>query len=158
MSTNLTAHFNNAQVFNNLYLKATLKENFETYGATCCGSLAKTRDPCAGPSPTAIPTAPKDTKYFVTLTISMPYSKVSFGVASRDNSQLALYDILRCVYRPSSTRRSRTSTRGPWRARQAQQLTTSKSSPSQKRSAARAASTSKPRCNAKCILFEFSLM
>jgi len=49
MTKNLTTYFNR-QYFHHLYLKGTMKEFLETYGAACCGSLAKTRDPCAASS------------------------------------------------------------------------------------------------------------
>ena len=45
MTTNMTAHFNREHS-HHLYLKGTMAEFFEAYGATCCGSLGKTRDPC----------------------------------------------------------------------------------------------------------------
>ena len=45
MTTNMTAHFN-LQYSHHLYLKSTMKEFLEAYGAACCGSLGKTRDPC----------------------------------------------------------------------------------------------------------------
>jgi len=45
MTKNLTTYFNR-QYFHHLYLKSTMKEFVQTYGAACCGSLAKAHDPC----------------------------------------------------------------------------------------------------------------
>ena len=45
MSTNVTAHFIR-EYSHKLYLKDTMKEFVEAYGAVCCGSLGKARDPC----------------------------------------------------------------------------------------------------------------
>jgi hypothetical protein len=45
MTKNLTAQFHTAYG-HHLYLKSTTKEFVQTYGAACCGSLAKARDPC----------------------------------------------------------------------------------------------------------------
>jgi len=60
MTTDLTAHFN-TEFMHHLYLKGTIKgtmrEFVQTYSATCCGSLAKPRDPCASGKPNDLPTA-----------------------------------------------------------------------------------------------------
>ena len=45
MTKNLTTYFNR-QYFHHLYLNSTMKEFVQTYGAACCGSLAKAHDPC----------------------------------------------------------------------------------------------------------------
>jgi hypothetical protein len=120
MTKDLTPHFNfPVYWYHELYLKGTMKEFLETYGAACCGGLAKTRDPCevilAAPesassvlsrgqhvlltvlswsSPQVVAAAPPatttpapsppastviadtDTKYFVTMTVTMPYRSV----------------------------------------------------------------------------------
>ena len=118
MTKDLTPYFN-SEFMHALYLKGTMKEFLETYGAACCGGLAKTRDPCevilAAPasansvlsggqhvlltvlswsSPQVVAAAPPatttpapsppastaiadtDTKYFVTMTVTMPYRSV----------------------------------------------------------------------------------
>ena len=120
MTKDLTPYFN-SEFMHALYLKGTMKEFFETYGAACCGGLAKTRDPCevllaaparansgsvlsggqhvlltvlSWPSPQVAAAAPPttttpapsppastamaatDTKYFVTMTVTMPYRSV----------------------------------------------------------------------------------
>ena len=38
-----------------LYLKGTMKEFVQTYGAACCGSLKKARDPCETTTPPTTP-------------------------------------------------------------------------------------------------------
>jgi len=45
MTTNVTAYFNQ-EWSQQLYLKSTMQEFFRAYGAACCGSIEKTRDPC----------------------------------------------------------------------------------------------------------------
>jgi len=46
MTKNLTASFNRHEYYHHLYLKGTMREFVQTYGAACCGSLEKARDPC----------------------------------------------------------------------------------------------------------------
>jgi len=55
MTKNLTAYFVRDPYMHHLYLKGTMKEFIQTYGAACCGSLEKARDPCETTTPPITP-------------------------------------------------------------------------------------------------------
>ena len=102
MTKNLTAYFVRDPYMHHLYLKGTMKEFIQTYGAACCGSLEKARDPCEtttppitpAPTPVAAPTtvttAPADSKHFVSLTVTMPYTKADFDKDKQDKFKVAI--------------------------------------------------------------------
>ena len=78
MTKNLTAHMDRS-LYQHLYLESTLQENFQRYGPACCGSLAKTRDPCEPCK--------------VTVIITLPMSTTDFTASKQDTFKTSLADV-----------------------------------------------------------------